>query len=136
MGTLTVSGTVSGNTAIYVGGGIYSMAGTLNLSNTTVSGNTAFGNGGGIYNFWGPLSLSGTVSGNSAGWYGGGIYMVSGTWGALNVEIFGNRCDADDSGGETGGGIYEPGGSGSPAGVTYTYDNYQGSGATVDNYSN
>jgi hypothetical protein len=53
--TLTDS-TVSGNTAIYSGGGIfnYYFGGDLTLTNSTVSGNTAaYGSGGGfIRDFW------------------------------------------------------------------------------------
>ena len=136
-GALTLSGTVSGNTATWFGGGIHNDAnGTLALSGE-VSNNTA-GSAGGIYNT-GTLDLSGTISNNMAYGYGGGIFMTSpGKWGTLNVEIFGNHCDADDKGGETGGGIYDETGSSSPTGVSYPGNNFRGSGTTttiIDNYS-
>ena len=133
-GTLTVYGTVSHNTA-RAGGGIDNY-GTLTVYGT-VSYNTAILGGGGIFNDGGTLTVrGGTVSNNTAGSNGGGMCLYGGTNHFSNVKIFGNHCDSDDDGTGTGGGVYEYGGSGSPTGVSYPHNNYRGSGATVDNYSN
>ena len=133
-GSLTLSGTVSSNSATWYGGGIDN-GGTLLALNGTVSDNTAAKAAGGIYNT-GTLDLSGTISNNMAYGYGGGIFMKSGTWSFSSAEIFGNHCNNNDSGGETGGGIYDETGSSSPTGVSYPGNNFRGSGTTtVDNYS-
>ena len=79
-GTLTNSGTISGNSATS-GGGIYRVNGTLTV-NGTISGNSASADGGGVYSNGGTLNLSATVSGNSAV-NGGAIYVSSAT---LNVN--------------------------------------------------
>jgi len=101
-GTLTVSAsTISGSSATYEGGGIYSPAGELTLIGSTVSNNSAGYSGGGIC-----VAYSGTktivnsiISGNSAGHYGGGIYIThSGTAIIVNSTISGNTG--------SGGGIY------------------------------
>jgi hypothetical protein len=67
-GTLTVtSSTLSGNSAVYDGGGIYNY-GTLTLTDSTLSGNSAtvYG-GGGIYNSFGPVTTKNVVlAGNTA----------------------------------------------------------------------
>jgi uncharacterized repeat protein (TIGR01451 family) len=67
------SSTISGNSGD-VGGGIATPAGTI--ENSTISGNSAIEYGGGIYKgFTGSLSIeSSTISGNSAGLDGGGIW--------------------------------------------------------------
>ncbi len=85
--------TVSGNTAIYNGGGIW-FDGKLTLNNSTVSGNTANADGGGIYNgnqFAFTLNNS-TVSANTAGGRGGGILAASGTASLENSLIAGNTA--------------------------------------------
>ena len=48
MTTLT-NCTISGNTAVYSGGGLETYGGTATLTNCTVSGNSAVA-GGGVYN--------------------------------------------------------------------------------------
>ena len=45
---MTNGGSISGNTAAFEGGGVYSRASTLTVNGTTISGNRAGGNGGGI----------------------------------------------------------------------------------------
>jgi uncharacterized repeat protein (TIGR01451 family) len=67
------SSTISGNSGD-VGGGIATPAGTI--ENSTISGNSAIEYGGGIYKgFTGSLSIeSSTISDNSAGLDGGGIW--------------------------------------------------------------
>jgi hypothetical protein len=75
-GTATITGcTITGNSASE-GGGIYSSgtAGSLTLSISTISGNSTLGSGGGIYVFGRPASITDCViSGNTAGSDGGGI---------------------------------------------------------------
>jgi hypothetical protein len=49
--TLNNSGSITGNTAASVGGGIYNLFGTVTLNNSgSITGNTAGTDGGGIYN--------------------------------------------------------------------------------------
>src|SRR5207245_6948306 len=63
-----------GNADTNPGGGIYSVGGTVTLTDTTVSGNTTTVTGGGILNSGGTLRLTNsTVSGNIAN-TGGGLF--------------------------------------------------------------
>src|SRR6266567_4433579 len=96
-GTLTLSNsTVSGNTALFNGGGGIDNLGTLTLTNSTVSGNRADfaggSKGGGIYNL-GTLTLTNsTVSGNTVTHgVGGGIYN-EGTLTLSNSTVSGNSA--------------------------------------------
>ena len=66
---------MSGNSATGTGGGIYSFASGLTLTNSTVSGNGTDGNGGGIFNNGLLMLTNSTVSGNSAS-SGGGIRFI------------------------------------------------------------
>ncbi|MDP1552578.1 MAG: hypothetical protein Q8M06_06165, partial [Methanobacteriaceae archaeon] len=77
-GNFTVSGsTISGNTALEGGGGIYNYVCYVTVSGSTISGNTANA-GGGIYNYDGILTVSGSsICGNTAN-AGGGIYNYDG----------------------------------------------------------
>jgi predicted outer membrane repeat protein len=73
-GPVTVENTtISGNSAVTSGGGIY--GGNIEVSNSTISGNSAGISGGGIYNipFYSLNVANSTISGNSAP-SGGGIY--------------------------------------------------------------
>ena len=55
------------------GGGIYTVVGTLTVTNSTISGNTA-SRGGGIFNNGGTVTITNsTISGNTAQFRGGGI---------------------------------------------------------------
>lgn len=105
-GTLTLlNSTVSGNSSVTTGGGIYNDFGTTTIvTNSTVSGNTS-GTGGGIYNTGGTLTLTNsTVSGNTAqSGSGGGIYSSSGTLNLTNSTVSGNTAGSD------GGGIFKSG---------------------------
>jgi hypothetical protein len=90
-----VSAVVSGD-----GGGVYSLGGTVMLTNTTISGNTVRGSGGGVSSLAGTVTLTNTtVSGNTAGG-GGGVYNTSGTLTLTNTTISGNTASSG------GGGIY------------------------------
>ena len=88
--TLT-SATLTDNSAVVAGGGIWNIFGTLTLTNSTVSGNSADFGGGGIYNEEGTLALANsTVSDNSAT-TGGGI-LNAGTADLTNTIIAGNTA--------------------------------------------
>jgi hypothetical protein len=97
-GTLIVTNsTVAGNVARFgEGGGIYSLvSGTFTLGHSTVSGNSALYFGGGISTRDGTATLShSTVSGNSAD-EGGGIYGY-GTALTLSNSIVGEQISGDD----------------------------------------
>jgi hypothetical protein len=99
------SGTITGNTSHYTGGGVeVGVNGTLTMSGGTISGNSAInnnGSGGGVSVAGGTFTMSGgTISGNSAidsYGYGGGVYVTPG--------IF-NMDDIDGIFTKTGGTVY------------------------------
>jgi hypothetical protein len=112
-------GSITGNTAILNGGGLYARAATLNVFGATISGNRAGGHGGGIAlpnsgSTYVTLTVSGaTISGNVAGATGlggpsngdgGGMWLASQT-------IFGNVNDSQISNNTArrGGGIFRLG---------------------------
>lgn len=80
-GSLNVSNSiVSGNYAIYAGGGIASPApgGTTTINASSVSGNyAALGPGGGIFSLNNVVAVGSIVSGNFAAMQGGGIFAVN-----------------------------------------------------------
>lgn len=93
-GDATVKGlTVTGGNGNDEGGGaIFNDGGTLKLNNSTVSGNSADFDGGGVFSV-GTLTVTGsTVSGNSAT-YGGGI-ANDGTLTVKSSTISGNSADS------------------------------------------
>ncbi len=107
-GTMTLeNSTVSGNVALYDGGGLGNY-GTMMVRNSTVSGNTALGGGGGgIYNA-GSLALRGsTMSDNTAETIGGGI-LNYGNAELTNSSVTGNSA-VQGLNGLFGGGIYNAG---------------------------
>ncbi len=88
--------TVQGCAAANKGGGVYSNARTVTLTDCVLSGNTAGGNGGGLLN----ENSSGTrlvtlerttVQGNTSGGLGGGVYSNSKTLLRGETLITGNR---------------------------------------------
>lgn len=91
------------------GGGIYNR-GTLTLSgNSSVSQNEAKDDGGAVYNDEGSVTMSGQakLTNNIASDKGGGIYLLGGSLTmSENALVTLNRADADNSGGGTGGGVY------------------------------
>jgi hypothetical protein len=98
-GTVTLNGssTVTGNTALANGGGIYNgfndSGGTVTLNGgSSVNGNTASGTGGGIYNNGGTVTLNGssTVTGNTAVIDGGGIFNDGGGTVRNPANVFNN----------------------------------------------
>jgi predicted outer membrane repeat protein len=95
--------TFRGNNANY-GGGMFTRSSSPMLTNVTFSGNSAT-YGGGIYNsdYGSPTLTNVTFSGNSAT-YGGGMYSLGGTTALRSVTFTGNSAD-------TGGGYYNDVGS-------------------------
>ncbi|MFN8150773.1 MAG: right-handed parallel beta-helix repeat-containing protein [Solirubrobacterales bacterium] len=107
-GPLTiVNSKITGSTANGGEGGGISSSGTAGdtvIRNTTVSGNTTMGLGGGLYfGYGGGLQIEGaTFSGNSSGVDGGGLYVYapSGPFTVTNTTIAGNTAAGK------GGGVY------------------------------
>jgi Ca2+-binding RTX toxin-like protein len=96
-------GTLAG---INNGGGIFNVAGALNLEDVTLAGNTAGIDGGGLANYGSATLTNVTISGNKAIGSGGGIFAVGGSDTTLNnVTIAANQADLDASGDGDGGGI-------------------------------
>ncbi|MBD3306287.1 hypothetical protein GF339_07840 [candidate division KSB3 bacterium] len=127
-----MDGTVSDNSADFAGGIFNYDTGTITI-NGTVSGNTATTSTGGIHNQNGILIVNGEVSGNTANSFGGGISNIgTGTlsFGPDNL-IEDNTADADDVGGETGGGIYNWGTINTPPLPDYGTGNWTGTAAPV-----
>jgi predicted outer membrane repeat protein len=84
----------NGNTALR-GAGIFVYAGSLAMTNSTISGNTAVQNGGGLYFDGTTLSLTYvTIANNYAGrgYLGGGVYMQSGTLNMINTVVAQNHA--------------------------------------------
>jgi predicted outer membrane repeat protein len=109
---LTITG---GATPAASGAGILHGLGTLTVSNCLVTGNAAV-SGGGIATFLGTLRvIASTISDNSADSFGGGIFNgVSGpSTEESKVEIIGSTITNNAA--VSGGGIYNFGGSSSPA---------------------
>ena len=109
LGSLTIAqSTISGNAAGLSdgrGGGIRSRSSTTTIDSSTISGNCAFG-GGGIWQDYAGINITNsTISGNSARSIGGGVVALSGPT-VRHSTITGNRSDSDNSGGETGGGVF------------------------------
>ncbi|MBF0634171.1 MAG: fibronectin type III domain-containing protein [Nitrospinae bacterium] len=99
-GTLTATNvTISGNTELGGGGGIFNNGTLLTVTDSLISGNTANAGGGGIYSNTTLSVINSTISGNNAGNLGGGICNV-GTLTVTNSSINGNSTAT------YGGGIY------------------------------
>jgi hypothetical protein len=77
-GTITITNsTISGNTAIGVGGGVLNVWGSITLLQSTISANTASGSGGGMFNYGPATLLQTTISANTASGWGGGMFNYS-----------------------------------------------------------
>lgn len=128
VGSLSLkNSTISNNSAIVSGGGIYN-SGTLVISNSTISNNSAGYYGGGIFNSINSAALTvgnSTISENTAGSYGGGIYS-SKPINISNSTITGNGSNAA-------GGIYAS--SINQLASTIVAGNFTGSGATASDIS-
>jgi len=106
--------TITGNTVLWYGGGIYSTPGSfLTINNCTITNNTGGNDGGGIRSSGRSLAISNcTITGNSAG-AGGGIFSNGSDLTISNCTISGNSAAA-------GGGVY-------------CHSSYQNIGPTVTN---
>jgi hypothetical protein len=109
-GSLTVRhGNIAGN-ASGQGGGIYVLVGTLTVVGSSVTGNSAANVGGGVVGHdEGALTIVGsTISGNSSLGFVGGLLVVGSqvTAALVHVTVADNTADADGSGAEVGGGIF------------------------------
>lgn len=62
--------TVSGNSAVYYGGGIANWSGTLTVTNSTICENSAAWDGGGVFQYYGSATLQNTIVAKNLG-YGG-----------------------------------------------------------------
>ena len=96
--TLTLSGSsVSGNTAMWDGGGIWSSSDTqVALIDSMVSGNTSEWAGGGVHSGGRLMVTNSSVSGNTAVGGGGGIHCIDLTM--TNSTVSGNTTDASGGG--------------------------------------
>ncbi|MBI3801541.1 MAG: hypothetical protein HY268_31795 [Deltaproteobacteria bacterium] len=111
LGQLQLEGcTVSGNTARYFGGGVYSRtygSNTMTLSNSTISGNSAHYSGGGVSSRANDISVvtlsNSIISGNTAGYFGGGVY--SRTNGTSTFTLTNSTLNGNSSG-NAGGGVW------------------------------
>ncbi|GHS88635.1 hypothetical protein FACS189487_07310 [Campylobacterota bacterium] len=115
-------GTITGNTASYVGsgGGVSVYTGSFTMSGGTISGNIAISYGGGVYVRSGTFTMSGgTISDNSASTSGGGVYVdddEGGTFTKTGGTIYGSNANPaslkNSAGGDTQGHAVFVGGSG------------------------
>jgi uncharacterized repeat protein (TIGR01451 family) len=114
-GTLTLNdGIVSGNTAVYHGGGVYNYNGTLTLNSSVVSDNAvtdvSSGRGGGVFNYYGTTTLNkSSITGNIAPFEGGGIIVGNGSVTLNNSTVSNNTASGNSFGYGYGGGIYSDG---------------------------
>lgn len=152
--TATLDGvTVNGNTGNGNGLGINTQLtggnASITVRNSTISNNTGGGNGGGmsVSNTGSTLTSPGTInvtnstlSGNTANGNGGGFYLEQPTAGVITVNfnfatVANNRANNDNTGTESGGGIFR-----STAGTlnlknTIVGDNTVGTGGTAPDVS-
>jgi len=130
----TIGGAGAGNTAGY-GGGIYNLTGTTTVDGSTVSANTAVNEGGGIFNddtlyVQNGSTIGGTGAGNTAGTDGGGIYNhdIGATTTVTNSAVNTNTAT------NNGGGIYNESGVNIQGGSTVD-DNTADAGGGIYNAS-
>jgi predicted outer membrane repeat protein len=137
LGSLTVvRSTISGNStgSTNTGGGIHSLSSTTSIDSSTISGNSADGGGGGILQESAAITITNsTISGNSARSIGGGVAAFAGMT-VRHSTITLNRSDSDNSGGETGGGLFRGSGS-TTIDHTIVAGNLRGTGSIRDDIS-
>ena len=128
-----VRSTVSGNTSVQRGGGIYAPTGNVLLINSTVSGNTSENDGGGIFTYSGNISLtSSVVSDNTADGLspeGGGISTRTGNVSLTSSTVSGNTVASSVNLGH-GGGVFSAEGNVSltVSTVSDNHSDYSGGG--------
>ena len=129
-----VRSTVSGNTSVQRGGGIYAPTGRVLLINSVVSGNTSENDGGGIFTYSGNISLtSSVVSDNTADGLspeGGGISTRTGNVSLTSSTVSGNTVATSVNLGH-GGGVFSAEGNVSLTGSTVSLNNSDYSGGGV-----
>ena len=112
---------ITGNSALYEGGGVYLQGAStsdqvMNVSMTrvTISGNDALEEAGGVYADFqsGQLTISdSTISNNTSVNEGGGLDLVATNTSIMNTTIDGNSSDGDGGGGIFSEDFYETSGS-------------------------
>lgn len=132
LGSLTLTSSfVTGNSGLRgPGGGIWNV-GSLTLNSSSVTGNSARGSGGGVFNRGTVILNDSSVTKNSAGFDGGGIANLGTLTLIGSSSVSGNRADSNGDGTGEGGGINGCA-TGASDGVN-VFDNYRGTGTTVDN---
>ncbi|MEN3370959.1 MAG: hypothetical protein V7609_3102 [Verrucomicrobiota bacterium] len=148
-GTLNIDGVVvSGNNAGDTstggsGGGLANISpGTLTVTNSTISGNICVGNAGGIFNVSSAKIINSTISNNRATFFGGGVFSGNSGSGlsVTNSTITNNRCDSDNTGAESGGGMAASTSTTVLLNNTIVAGNFKGTGTARDDltgpYSN
>lgn len=81
------NGTLDGGAGAGMGGAIFSMFGTVNITNSTLAGNSAVGGGAQAQPLEGPNTQP---VGNSGAGYGGGVFNLDGTVVLINDTLAGN----------------------------------------------
>jgi hypothetical protein len=105
-GLTVINSTVSGNSAQYGGGLATSFeVGDLTVTGSTVSGNSAIAAGGGIFGSFVRLDDS-TVSGNSAGSAGGGVFAAYDAFSRGGSLLVTSSTIHGNSSGSAGGGVF------------------------------
>jgi predicted outer membrane repeat protein len=97
------NGTISGNTGVTDGGGVYVASGTFTMNGGSITGHSVTGNGGGVYVASGTFTLSnGNIgasgSGNTAA-KGGGLYIAGGTTNTMSGGSIGYNTASTSGGG-------------------------------------
>src|SRR3989442_13319215 len=105
---IVIASTLSSNSALYSGAGIYNAGNesgraTVTISNTTFSGNSVDYYGGAIYNYAGDGTatvaiVNSTLNRNSAGFSAGGIYNDGFSGGLATLDIGSTILNAGASG--------------------------------------
>ena len=102
-GSLIMSGSaeISGNSALYFGGGVYVEGGTLTMEGGTINSNETAGDGGGVYDVNGILNMGGNaVISDNIAHNGGGLYLVEGEAQMKGSTVIkGNKADDGNGGG-------------------------------------
>jgi hypothetical protein len=110
-----------------INGGLNS---TITITDSLIAANETTGVGAGIISSGTSTLTNVTITGNSAGQYPGGLLVNAGTATLNNVTITDNLADNNNSGGETGGGLFQ--GSGAVVNLRNTIiaNNRVGTGST------